>query len=310
MLSGLLVKPLESFSAPAKLITKFPFTLLTGGIIIVQARVDHHLDTLNFVLDTGSGGISLDSTTVEILKLPVTASNRTIHGIAGIRNVSFVMNQTLVLPRLVVDSLNFHINDYSLLTSVYGMKIDGIIGFSFFSRYIVHINYDTHLLEVWEQGEVKYPKAGLKIKPSINNLPVFGASITDATSVSSRFFFDTGAGLCVLLSEQFVKDSSIIKKGRKIIHTQAEGIGGKKPMKITTVKEVKIGHYRFKKVPAYIFEDEFNITAYPQLGGLIGNDLFRRFNTIINYKDRVFHLLPNTHFAEPFDYSYTGLGMY
>jgi hypothetical protein len=305
-----LVLSLTASAAPSKLITQFPFTLLSGGVVIIQARVAHHLDTLNFVLDTGSGGISLDSTTVADLNLPVVASERTIRGIAGIRKASFVMNESLVLPRLLVDSLNFHINDYSILTSAYGFKIDGIIGYSFLSRYIVRINYDTHTLEVWNQGEIKYPKQGLMLKPYINNIPVFKTVLNDATEVKSRYYFDTGAGLCVLLSERFVKDSSFLKKEKKIIHTQAEGLGGKTPMRLTTIKKVELGKYKFRKVPVYIFDDAYNITAYPQLGGLIGNDLLRRFNLIINYAEGVIHLLPNTHFSEHFDYSYTGLGMY
>ncbi|MEJ7683972.1 MAG: PDZ domain-containing protein [Segetibacter sp.] len=81
-------------------------------------------------------------------------------------------------------------------------------------------------------------------------------------------------------------------------------------MKVTTVKEIKIAKYKFKKVPAHIFKDEYNVTAYPSLGGLIGNDLLRRFNLIINYGEKEIHMKPNTHFKESFDYSYTGLGVY
>src|SRR4051812_41980835 len=68
---------------PSKLITRFPIKMLTGGIIIIQALIGENTDSLNFVLDTGSGGISLDSTTVGQLKLTPTKSNRTIRGIAG-----------------------------------------------------------------------------------------------------------------------------------------------------------------------------------------------------------------------------------
>ena len=44
---------------------------------------------------------------------------------------------------LTIDSLDFHVNDYDILSSVYGDRIDGIIGYSFFSRYIVKIDYDS-----------------------------------------------------------------------------------------------------------------------------------------------------------------------
>jgi predicted metalloprotease with PDZ domain len=81
-------------------------------------------------------------------------------------------------------------------------------------------------------------------------------------------------------------------------------------MSLTTIKELRIGPYRFKNVPTYIFDDEYNVTSYPSLGGLIGNDILRRFNVYLNYERREIYLLPNSHYRDPFDYSYTGLGLY
>src|SRR4051812_7826412 len=133
----------EEFIAPSRMLAKMPFRQLTGGVVLLQARFADFPDTLNFILDTGSGGISLDSATTAYFGLQPTPSDRTIRGIPGIRNVSFLNNKTLRLPGLTVDSLNFHVNNYDILTAVYGEKIDGIIGYSFLSRYIVKIDYDT-----------------------------------------------------------------------------------------------------------------------------------------------------------------------
>jgi len=65
---------------------------------------------------------------------------------------------------------------------------------------------------------------------------------------------------------------------KKIYYTQAQGMGGKANMQITTVKEVKVGPYRFRNVPTYLFEDQYNVTSYPSLAGLVGNDILRRFD--------------------------------
>ena len=73
---------------------------------------------------------------------------------------------------------------------------------------------------------------------------------------------------------------------------------------------VRLGPHRFKNVPVFVFDDTYNITSYPYLGGLIGNDLLRRFNVILNYDKRDIYLVPNKHFADPFDYSYTGIELY
>lgn len=301
----------EIFSPPAaEKLTEFRFRLLSGGIIIINAKLDDHQDILNFVLDTGSGGISLDSATAAELGVQTHLSSRTVRGIAGMKTVEFAYNHSLRLPGLSVDHLDFHINDYDILTSAYGVRINGIVGYSFFRHYIVSINYDDSLIQVYKPGVFKYPRGGQIVKPRFANIPIEKARIKDNRQFTSNFYFDTGAGLCMLLNEETVTDSSLLKKSRKRYKTEAQGLGGRKEMQITVIKEVKIGNYRFRSVPVYIFDDEFNVTSYPVLGGLIGNDLLRRFNIILNYPNAEIFMKPNSHFHDNFDYSYTGLGMY
>jgi hypothetical protein len=300
----------EEFIEPSHFLTKFSFMQLTGGVILLHARLDTFPDTLNFILDTGSGGISLDSTTAEYFGLKGTPSNKTIRGIAGIKKVSFLNNHTLCLPQLTIDSLNFHINDYGILTSVYGERIDGIIGYSVLSRYILKINFDSSHVEFWSKGSFRYPRGGFLLRPAINTLPVQSARVKDGLTITSRFLFDMGAGLNMMLTTDFIKDSALMHKKRKFYTKQAEGLGGKIDMSMTVIKEIKLGPYKFRNVPIYIFDDEYNVTSYPYLGGLIGNDLLRRFNIILNYDRRDIYLTPNTHYSEAFDYSYTGIELY
>ena len=294
----------------AKFITKFTYKQYSGGVMIVQALLNNITDTFNFILDTGSGGISLDSSTCAHYKLNPRASDTTITGMGSTRKVKFLYNQELHFPGLTVDKLNFHINDYDILSSVYGEKIDGIIGYSFFKRFIVKINFDSTEMEVYKPGEMEYPRNGTMLRPAFTTLPIQNLHIKDRRSIDFNFYFDTGAGLCFLLSEAFATDSSILLNKRKPVITQAEGMGGKLQMKLTVVKLVQIGKYKFKNVPTYLFQDDYNVTSYPFVGGLLGNDLLRRFNLVINYPQREIHLLPNSHYNEPFDYAYTGMAMY
>jgi len=165
----------EILSQPdARLLTRFSFKQFSGGVMVVQARFDKIPDTLNFILDTGSGGISLDSMTCEEFKIPVVASDTTITGIAGVRKVAFTFDKKLHLPGLTVDHLNYHVIDYSVLTSVYGEKVDGIIGYSFFSRYIVGIDFDSSLISVYSPGNYNYPSEGAILHPVLTALPMRG----------------------------------------------------------------------------------------------------------------------------------------
>ena len=300
----------EFVPPPAKLITTIPFVQLTGGIIILHATLDNFKDSLNLVLDTGSGGISLDSTTTEYYNLKLVPSDRIVRGIAGMRYVSFANNHSLNMPGITVNNLDFHINNYEILSSAYGMRIDGIIGYSFFRRYIVYIDYDEQVIQVYTAGTYKYPKGGHLLKPQFSTIPMQMAGVRDENNVLAKFYLDTGAGLCLLLNDDFAKDSAVFRKKRKMYLTQAEGLGGKTDMYLSVVREVKIGPYRFRNVPSYIFADEFNVTNYPVLGGLIGNDILRRFNVLLNYPLQEIYIKPNKHYLDSFDYSYTGLGFY
>ena len=306
--------PLEAqetfIQKPARLLTSFPITLFTGGVMLLKAKVDNYPDSLNFVLDTGSGGISLDSTTCVQLHLKPVPSDKTILGIAGIRQVRFLYNETLRLPGLTVDSLNFHVNDYDILTSVYGIKIDGIIGYSFFSRFIVSINYDSLRVSVYSLGSYKYPRGCFVLRPLIPNLPIINAMAEDSRKVDARFYFDTGAGLCALFSSDFATDSAILDTRKKQYLTRAQGLGGKATMRLTTIRELKLGPFRFHHVPTYIFDDTYNVTSYPNLCGLVGNDILRRFNVVLDYDRRYICLTPNSHYRDQFDYSYSGLSIY
>ncbi len=301
----------QFLEGPAKRITSFPFKLLSGGVILIQASVDQYSDSMNFILDTGSGGISLDSTTAKALNISLVPSDKTIKGIGGIRKVSFLYGSTLHLPGLDVRSLDFHVNDYELLSYSYGIHIDGIIGYSFLSRYIVNINYDNRIITVYSNGDFNYLDGGHMLYPAFTTLPIQTVEFRESKNFSQRFYFDTGAGLNFLLSEEYVTDSSVLRKRKKTpMLTQAEGLGGKLTMRLTTVKNMKLGPYKFRNVPTLLFEDNSNVTAYPFLGGLIGNELLRRFNVTLNYNRHEIHIIPNSHFNDFFDYAYSGLSIY
>ena len=302
----------EQFVEPSsRYISSMPFQLLTGGVILLRAKVNDIPDSLNFILDTGSGGISLDSTTVAEYKIPLQPSDKTIRGVGGLRRVSFLNDAVLKLPGVTTKHLNFHVNDYALLSNVYGIRIDGIIGYSFFSRYTVHLNYDKLIMSVFTIGDYQYPSGGHLLRPMFTALPIQQVAFKDSRNLKQYFYLDTGAGLNFLLSESYARDSAVLRKRRKpLFVTQAEGMGGKTTMQLTTVRKVRIGPYQFNQVPTFLFKDEYNVTNYPFVGGLVGNDLLRRFNVTLNYVRQEVHLVPNSHFRDLFDYAYSGLSLY
>ena len=293
-----------------RLLTTIPFTVLNGGIILGKVRLDPFPDTLNFIFDTGCGAVSLDSTTAAYYKLQPKTSPLFVRGIAGQLPQRLLSGMSLSVGGIELDSLTIQVSDYDLLSSVYGIKIDGILGYSFYSRYVVGVDYDSSKMYIYTKGPIRYPKGGYLLHPRLFGLPLLEGRLADAREISDRFYFDTGAGLCLLFSSDFASDSAVFApKRKKPFHTQGAGLGGKTAMELTTLKTFSLGPFHFRKIPTYIFDDSFDVTSYPQLGGLIGNDLLRRFNLIINYEHSEIYILPNSSYHQPFDYSYTGVSI-
>ncbi|MEI9935466.1 MAG: aspartyl protease family protein [Ferruginibacter sp.] len=303
-------KAIGPIQPAAKYITSFYFQQFSEGVIIVKALLNNVPDTLNFILDTGCGGISLDSTTCSILGIKTIPSDITITGMGEAHKVNFVFHQTLHLPGLTLHNVNFHVNDYSVLSGVYGEKIDGVIGSAFFNHYIVKIDFDSLRIDVYSPGKIKYSSKGTLLHPYFNNIPVQTLKLQDARKINFNFYFDTGAGLCFLMNKNFVNDSGILLKTHHPLLTQADGLGGRLQMHLTIIKKLKVGSYIFRNIPSYIYDDIYNVTSYPSVGGLVGIDLLRRFNMIINYPKDEIDLWPNGHFNDKFDYAYTGLSLY
>ena len=279
-------------------------------MIAIKARVGNNPTPLNFILDTGSAGISLDSATCSEMGISVKQTDTTVSGIAGRKKVPFVFDVPLTTGNLVSKHMNFYVNDYSLLSSTFGEKIDGIIGYGFLSRYVVNINFDLGRIKIYQKHRYKYKSGGTILHPEFSKLVSQTVTVTDKKTSKFQFYLDTGAGLCLLMTERFIQDSSILLPGRRPVITQAEGPGGKQSMRLTIVKSVKVGPYKFNKVPAYLYDDENNILSYPSTGGLLGNDILRRFNITLNYPAKEIHIIPNSHFRDDFDYAYTGMSLY
>ncbi|HVS96460.1 MAG TPA: aspartyl protease family protein [Puia sp.] len=296
--------------SPDRFLTTIPFTVLNGGIVLGKVQLDSFPDSLNFIFDTGCGGVSLDSTTAVAFGLKPITSPLFVRGIAGELPQRLVGGRSLSVGGIRLDSLTLQVNNYDLLSSVYGIKIDGILGYAFYSRYVVTVNYDSSKMYVYTPGPVRYPRGGYLLHPRLYGLPMLEGRLADGRDISDRFYFDTGAGLCLLFSSDFTADSAVFgPKRKKPLPTQGAGLGGKADMQLTTLRTFSLGPFHFRKVPTYIFNDSFGVTSYPQLGGLIGNDLLRRFNLIVNYARSEIYLVPNSAYNQPFDYSYTGLSI-
>jgi hypothetical protein len=120
-------------------VATIPFEELVGGVILIKAQIGDYPDTLNFIFDTGSSHISIDSTAAAILNIKGNKTDLLSNGVGGLRKMTQTNPMRFKTGKITLDSLIFNINNYAILTESFGERIDGIVGYAFMSKYIFQV---------------------------------------------------------------------------------------------------------------------------------------------------------------------------
>src|SRR3546814_19906257 len=100
----------EFIPPPSQVLTTVTFSLAPESVILIKGVLVGNPDTLNFILDTGSSGISLDSKTAGALGLVPEESDINIRGLDGVRKAKFLTAKKPTPNYLHVPSHNIHHN--------------------------------------------------------------------------------------------------------------------------------------------------------------------------------------------------------
>ena len=67
------------------------------------------------------------------------------------------------------------------------------------------------------------------MRPQLSGLPMMEGRLNDAKDINSRFYFDTGAELCLLFTSEFTADSAVsaLRRNSRCV-PRVRGWAGKK----------------------------------------------------------------------------------
>jgi hypothetical protein len=289
-----------------------PFQISPDGVILLKVMINDVADTAIFILDTGHPGIAIDSFFCDRYNIPISSSEVSIQGIGGIRKLFYTNNINISINRLKFTAMDCHVSDYSGISMTHGIRIDGIVGNKLFEDAIVVVNYDIQKVFIYPCQEYVYPKQGKLMYISMKKrLPLQQVGIIDSLALNSSYYFDTGAGLDLMLSHDAAVNSNLFYSTRKRMPVTIAGFGGKVNLLVTVIKKLELEGYVFRKVPVHLLSDSASVGLfnYPDLVGILGNGILKRFNCIINYKANEIFIKRNKNFNSPFEYGYTGLDL-
>jgi len=268
---------------------RLPFEFQHGSVI-VRARVNATNAEFSFKLDTGFGVTTVHPDWVETLQLK-RAGSLTIIGIAGkeqagsFTGARFDFGGATYSPRRVAvipsDAEKRHRNR------------DGILGASFFRRFVVELDPTSHRMTLHEPGEFQYTGKGEIIPLAFpKDTPVVEAAIhfPNRPPVTARYEIDSGCDGALCLGHDFVEANRLDETANSAANDARQGVGGSVNTRPAQLHQFQLGKVTLDNLPANLFLEGSPVDD--GLAGHIGMGVLRRFKVILDYSRKQMILEP------------------
>jgi hypothetical protein len=254
------------------------------GMIFVPVRVNGSRP-LSFVLDSGSTRTLIDRSVAASLGLKVSGSGSLQGAGAGRILIDFVRDVRLSLPGL--DSAGYELStaDLKPLESTLGVKVDGILGYELFSRFVVGLDYESKRVTITAPEAFRVPGGAVMILPLelrdkwpfVKGELVFSGTVT----VQDSFLIDTG-------SSDAVDHPVVMNLQSKTSGLSGVGLG--KPAEGATARAAsfRLGGYEIDS-PVVSCCGATDATSR-----LIGSEILRRFTVTLDYPSSRMFIAPNS----------------
>lgn len=263
-----------------------PFQLTAFNNISVKAILNDK-DTIQLMLHTAANDITLtEATTARLKTLVFNGSNDSVKSWGGQANVSrFSNNNSLRIGDLHWTDLEISENRNS------GQNTDGKFGLQLFAGKVVELDFDRNVIVVsttLPRKVKKYERLPLLFKN--DNMFVQARCSTGSGVIDNKFLIHSGYAGAMLLDDQFAADN---KLGEQLRITGQQDLKDSYGNVLKTTKAIMpiltLGHYQLHDVPAGFFEGAIG----RQKMSIIGGDILRRFNWVINAERDYIFLKPN-----------------
>lgn len=284
---------------------------LVNNLILVPVVLNDSLP-MQFILDTGLRSTLL---IVESDSIQNSANCRPVK-IAGLGNAGEVTacalsDVRLCLPGIVGNRLNIIAlnNEFLDLESHLGYPVQGILGYDFFSSFIVKIDYVNAKITVYKpevfRQPAKYEKLPLKIE---NGRPFVKAAVCQLPGIRTdgSFLIDTGASHSLLLQPD--EQQGIHLPTKTIPTVIGWGLSGQIDGLLGRIHRLELGSFSFNNA-LVSFADfiQSPSPALPDRIGSIGGEILSRFTIILDYQNETIFLRKNFQYKRLFDHNMSGL---
>ncbi len=269
-----------------------PFTLTSFNAIQVKSIING-TDTLNLHFDVGSFGFRL--TKDAIFKKTTLLSNQP-DALAGKIKPNYNNLNKVFTLQMGTTTWN---NPEIVPTGLTAHDMDGRFGWNLFEGKSVEIDYDHNLLVIHSKLP-KLPKGWVKSKMAFIHSFVCVKGVFEIANkkYAGDFLFDTGSDQAIILDSNWAgrqKFFGHLKLIRSSVVRDPRGV--KYETKTVISPLLKINQFELTNIPTLILGSK-NPVGFEI--NYLGNDLLKRFNIILDFKNDDLYLKPNKLMSVPY----------
>lgn len=295
--------------------TRGPLTIplgLTNNLVILQPSINGSR-LLSFILDTGASTTVISDLRAKELGLKLEGQTDAMTQ-GGSINASFIKGVSLNLGGIEFPNMTIAAIRLSGLEAGLGRKVDGILGYEIFDRFVVEIDYSSRVVRLYEPQGYQYSGRGEIIPIRIeDNTPFVAGRITGPKPIEGNFLIDTGAPGVLNIAGPFAAKHKLLDSVPHTISiTSGALLAGRSSGKVGRIKGFQMGSLVIKKPVVNFSQDTEGSEgdeASTEYGGLIGGEILRRFKLIIDYSRKRIILEPHGSLSHQYEFDMSGISL-
>lgn len=275
--------------------TTIPFTV-EKNCIFIYCKVND-TDSLKFLFDTGADGSVINSSANSKLVLNINGKAINV-GSNGQQEVEKSAGNTISLG-------NIQLKDVLFTLIAYGdAAFDGVMGTDLMQGHIIEIDYFRQQLIFYkhENNDIDWqPYTKCKIYDELYPTCMESKIIIGDKTFVGLFGLDTGADDAFTIAAPYARKNDFINQMKKIGAAHFQGSDGSKyELPIVLCPEVLFAGKHLYRIPTALSNATEGIDASDKIAGFFGNAFLKKFNTIIDYKNKFIYFKLNHHLYTDF----------
>ena len=298
---GVAKTPAEAPATAPRPVAELPLKLLLGRVPIVQVTIGGSRP-LAVLPDTGADDDILNARIARELGLHVL-NPKVIEQPGGAIEMGQVENVQLKLGSVPVQNFAMVSAPLDPLQPFIGQQLDGILGYGFYSQFVVEFDYAAQRVRLFApETYVAPPKAVMIPITFRGKSPLVEITVEGATgeSVKTLVEIDTGSFESLGLKGAFLDGHRLVQADAPKRPLFGLAIGGETTGYRTRLAAATLGPFRLSRPVTSATTSGDGGSA--DVAGVLGGEALNRFKVIVDYSRKQVFLIPNRELSRPSEY--------